>query len=174
MRAEHKELIHDYLNLERHIESIKKRMIQKEIEFNNQTFCGVTEFHPLGLKRNSFRVDDGVVRYIDLMNTYNQQIEMNNRRLHYFNHFLNSLDPHTKASLIRRYKECMCFDKIQGLGHDRIVLDEIAEIEDAISYEFNIVLSAELQRNAIQVEYTSFSQDTVENSFQAMQNLLGV
>lgn len=174
MKCEHKELIHDYLNLEKRISRIKRRMIHKEAEFNSQTFCGVTEFHPLGVRHKGFKVDDRVCGYIDLMNTYKQNIEMNKRRLKYFNQFMSRLDPHTAMSLIRRYKRSIRFDEMQDLGHDRVVLDEIVEIEDAISYEFNTELSDELQRKAIQVEYTKFSEETVEDSFQAMQELLGV
>lgn len=174
MKYEHKELIHDYLNLERYIKRINKRINKKQIEFNAQSFCGTTEFGGLEIRHRGFRVDDRVCSYVDLINTYRQNIEMNKRRLHYFNRFLTSLDQHTALSLRRRYKKVVYFGEVQELGHDEIVLDEILEIEDAISYEFSTALSNELQRDALQVEYTLFSSDTVEDSFQAMQNLLGV
>lgn len=174
MNYEQKELIHDYLNLDRRIKRIEKRMIQREVEFNTQTFSGGTVFDPLGVRHKGFKVDDRVCGYVDLMNTYKRNIAMSKRRLGYFNRFLTSLDPHTKASLIRRYQQSMRFDEMQDLGHDRIVLDEIIEIEDAISYEFGTTLSDELNRDVIQVEYTVFSEDTVEDSFQVMQSLLGV
>lgn len=174
MNNEHKELIHDYLNLARRIKRIERRMIKKEIEFNSQTFCGITEYHPLGLRHKGFKVDERVANYIDLMNTYKRNIAMNKRRMFYFKSFLNGLDPHTRVSLKRRYKQNMRFDEIQSLGHDRIVLDEIVEIEDAISYEFGTSLSGELNREILQVEYTKFSEETVEDSFEAMQKLLGV
>ena len=174
MNYEQKELIHDYLNLEKNTKKIEKRKNQKEVEFNAQTFSGGTEFHPLGVRYKGFKVDDRVVGYIDLMNTYKRNIEKNRRRLHYFNRFLKGLDPHTTASLKRRYKQVTRYDEIQELGHDEIVLDEILEIEEAISFEFNTAITNELQRKVIQVEYTHFSEETVEDSFQAMQELLGV
>lgn len=174
MNCEHKELIHDYINIDKRIKQIEYRMDQREIEFNAQSFCGGTIFHPLGVMYAGFRVDERVSTYIDLMNTYKRNIAMNKRRRYYFNNFLNGLDPHTRASLKRRYKQNMRFDEMQSIGHDRIVLDEIVEIEDAISYEFGTSLSGELNKEILQVEYTKFSEETVEDSFEAMQKLLGV
>lgn len=174
MNYEHKELIRDYLNLDKHIQRVHERMKHKELEFNAQSFCGGTVFHPLGISYKNFNIENRVCNYVDLMNTYQKQIEMNKRRSHYFNRFLSSLSPHTRVSLNRRYKKMESFEGIQELGHDEIVLDEILEIEEAIAFEFNINLSNELQRQAIQVEYTAFSDDTVEDSFEIMQSLLGV
>lgn len=175
MKQEHKELIHDYLNLDSRIKRTEKRRYQAEYSFNMQTFCGTTDFSsPLGIRHKGFRVDVRVVEHIDLMNTYKLNTKKNRRRQYHFNRFMYSLDPHTRASLERRYKQVSNYDDIQALGHDHVVLDEILEIEEAIGYEFNTSMIDDDEGDAMKVEYTRFTTDTVEDSFQAMQAMLGV
>lgn len=175
MNNEQKELIHDYLNLDRKIESIKSRVSFREFMFYEQSLCGTTDLNdPNGIRRIAFRVDSRVSDYIDSINMYERNLEANKRRQHYFNIFLSSLDPHTVISLKRRYKNGYNYEEMQSIGHDRIVLEEILEIEEAIGYQFPMILSDEMQREALRVECAPLSEDTVEDSFQTMQKLLGV
>lgn len=174
MKYEHKELIHDYLNIDRQNERIEQRIKRTQIEFHSQNIYGGTDFNPLGVRSKGFRVDSKVSDYVDNINACERNIAKNKRRKHHFSRYIKTLDQHTYSSLNRRYGHYDSLEESQELGHDEQVLDEILEIEEAISYEFDTDISSEHKKEVLQVEYTVFSDDTVEQSFEAMQELLGV
>lgn len=174
MKCEHKELIHDYLDLDGYIRKIKRRKRNTIIEFNAQSFTGKAVEDPTGLRYIAFKVDERVTNHIDLINNYNRNIEMCRRKQQYLNQFLSTLDHHTVMSLYRRYKNVAYFEDVQVMGHDEIVLDELLEIEEAIRFEFRNKRADELLNDTLEVEQASLTDDTVEDSFEAMKKLLGV
>lgn len=175
MKYEHKELIHDYLHIEKQIKRIENRMYNAEIEFYAQNFYGRTDFYdPIGVRNRGFRVETRVADYVDYIQMCERNIEKNKRRMHYFNRYISTLDRHTLSSLKRRYSNISRLDDIEVLGHDEQVLDEILEIEEAISHEFDFEKLPEFDKKMMLVEFNDLEPDTLEDSFETMLEVLGV
>ena len=175
MRYEHKELIHDYLNVDRRITRIEQRIHNAKIEFEAINYYGGTDFgDPIGVRNRSFRVETRVSEYVDYIRACERNIAKNKRRIHYFKRFTDTLDPHTYYSLKRRYGSINRLDDMQELGHDKQVLDEILEIEEAISHEFDFEKLPEHNKKMILVEFNDLKPDTLEDSFNTMLEVLGV
>lgn len=174
MEYEQKELIHDYVNLDKRIKRIEKRLEQICIEFKAQNFSGRTAFTSLGVKHISFKVDNKVSEYVDLICTCEKVIAKIKRREYHFKRYLTTLDKHTQISLKRRFRYIGDVEGIQELGHDKEVLYEILEIEEAISYEFNDPLQDEVNRDYIDIAEQELTNDTLEQSFDRITELLGV
>ena len=175
MRYEHKELIHDYLNIDRQIKRIEQRMYNAQIEFEALNYYGGTDFYdPIGVRNKSFRVESRVSSYVDYIRACERNVAKNKRRMHYFNQFTDTLDPRTLDSLERRYGYINRLDDMQGLGHDEQVLDEILEIEEAISHEFVFEKLPEHNKKMLLVESNDLEPDTLEESFDTMLEMLGV
>lgn len=175
MRYEHKELIHDYLNIDRQIKRIEQRMYNAQLEFEALNYYGGTYFYdPIGVRNKGFRVESRVGAYVDYIQACERNIEKNKRRIHYFKRFTDTLDPHTYSSLKRRYGSINRLDDIEVLGHDEQVFDEILEIEEAISHEFEFEKLPEHDKKMILVEFNDLEPDTLEDSFDTMLEVLGV
>lgn len=175
MRYEHKELIHDYLNIDRQIKRIEQRMYNAQLEFEALNYYGGTDFYdPIGVRNKGFRVDSRVSAYVDYIQACERNIQKNERRKQHFKRYTDTLDPHTYSSLKRRYGNINHFDDLEELGHDERVLDEILEIEEALSYEFKNEHLSEHDRKLIRVETNNLEPDTLEESFETMLNMLGV
>ena len=175
MRYEHKELIHDYLNVDRRITRIEQRIHNAKIEFEALNYYGGTDFYdPIGVRNRAFRVESRVCSYVDYIRACERNIAKNKRRIHYFKRFTDTLDTHTYSSLKRRYGSINRLDDMQELGHDEQVLDEILEIEEAISHEFGFEKLPEFDKKRLLVEFNDLKPDTLEDSFDTMLEVLGV
>lgn len=175
MKYEHKELIHDYLHIGKRIKRIEQRMYSAKINFGAQNYIGGTDFYsPLGVKRRVFSLENEICSYVDYLNACELNIKKNERRKKYFKHYIDTLDPHTRTSLKSRYGDISRLDEVPELGHDEQVLDEILEIEEAISHEFKNEHLSEHDRNLIRVETNNLKPDTLEESFETMLHMLGV
>ena len=175
MRYEHKELIHDYLNIDRQIKRIEQRMYNAQLEFEALNYYGGTDFYgSIGVRNRGFNVANKVAGYVDYIRACERNIAKNKRRIHYFKRFTDTLDPHTYSSLKRRYGSFYRLDDMQELGHDEQVLDEILEIEEAISHEFDFEKLPEHNKKMILVEFNDLKPDTLEDSFDTMLEVLGV
>lgn len=172
MEYEQKELIHDYLNLDRRIRRIENRLKRIRKEFKARNFSGRTAFTYLGVKHISFKVDIEVSEHIDFVYKCERIISKIERRRHHFQRYLITLDPHTYLSLKRRYRNVIQIENIEELGHDKEVLDEILEIEEAISYEFNDPLHDEVNKEYIGIAMQDFSNDNLEDSIDRIAELL--
>ena len=175
MKYEHKELIHDYLNVANRITRIEQRIHNAKIEFEALNYYGGTNFYdPIGVRNRAFRVESRVCSYVDYIRACERNIAKNKRRIHYFKRFTDTLNPHTYSSLRRRYGSFNRLDDVQELGHDKQVLDEILEIEEAISHEFDFEKLPEHNKKMILVEFNDLKPDTLEDSFDTMLEALGV
>ena len=175
MRYEHKELIHDYLNVDRRIKRIEQRIHSAKIEFEALNYYGGTDFYdPIRVRNRGFRVESRVTDYVDYIRACERNIAKNKRRIHYFKRFTDTLDHHTYSSLKRRYGSINRLDDMQELGHDEQVLDEILEIEEAISHEFDFEKLPEFDKKMLLVEFNDLKPDTLEDSFDTMLEVLGV
>ena len=174
MKYEHKELIHDYLNVANRITRIEQRMRNARIEFEALNYYGGTSYDdPVGVRNRGFRVESRVSDYVDYIQMCERNIEKNKRRIHYFKRFTDTLDLHTYSSLKRRYGSINRLDDMQEAGHDEQVLDEILEIEEAISFEFGMKDNIDYLKMK-QLENVELTDETVEDSFESMLELLEV
>lgn len=124
MKYEHKELIHDYLHIDKQNRRIEDRIYNAEVEFYAQNFYGGTDFYnPIGIKNKSFRFETKVSHYVDLIEACERNMKKNKRRQRYFKAYTDTLDPHP-LSLRIRYSDIRRLDDVQELGHDEQVLDE--------------------------------------------------
>lgn len=175
MKYEHKELIHDYLHIGKRIKRIEQRMYSAKINFGAKNYIGGTDFYsPLGVKRRAFSLENEICSYVDYLNACELNIKKNERRKKYFKHYIDTLDPHTSTSLKSRYGDISQLDEVPELGHDEQVLDEILEIEEAISHEFEFEKLPELDKKMLLVEFNDLKPDTLEDSFDTMLEVLGV
>lgn len=175
LKYEYKELIHDYLNVANRITRIEQRMHNAKIEFKALNYYGGTNYDdPIGVRSKGFRMESKVSNYVDYIQMCEKNIEKNKRRMHYFKRFTDNLDPHTYSSLKRRYGYINRLDDMQELGHDEQVLDEILEIEEAISHEFDFRELPEFDKKMLSVESNDLEPDTLEDSFETMLEVLGV
>ena len=175
MKYEHKELIHDYLNVANRITRIEQRIHNAKIEFEALNYYGGTIYDdPIGVRNRGFSVANRVIGYVDYIRACERNIAKNKRRIHYFKRFTDTLDPHTYSSLKRRYGSFYRLDDMQELGHDKQVLDEILEIEEAISHEFEFEKLPEFDKKRLLVEFNDLKPDTLEHSFDTMLEVLGV
>lgn len=174
MKYEHKELIHEYLTIDRRIKRIEERIEVARIEFEAQSYHGRMDFDVMGVFMKGFKVDTKVCNYVDSIIIRERKIMKYKRKKHYFSRYVSSLDQHTYLSLKRRYGSYWGLDEAQELGHDLQVLDEILEIEEAISHEFNIGCPQERENDMVAVEMNDLRPDTLEQSFNAMLEKIGV
>lgn len=150
-------------------------MHNAQLEFEALNYYGGTDFYdPIGVKNKGFRVESRVSAYVDYIQACERNIQKNKRRLHFFKQYTDTLDPHTYSSLKRRYGYINRLDDMQELGHDEQVLDEILEIEEAISHEFDFGVLPEFDKKMLLVEYNDLEPDTLEDSFDTMLEVLGV
>lgn len=174
MKYEHKELIHEYLTIDRRIKRIEERIEVARIEFEAQSYHGRIEYDVMGVSMRGFKVDTKVCDYVDSIIIRERKIMKYKRKKHYFSRYVSSLDQHTYLSLKRRYGSFWGLDEAQELGHDLQVLDEILEIEEAISHEYDTNTLPEHEKDMVAVELNDLNPDTLEQSFSTMLEKLGV
>ena len=94
------------------------------------------------------------------------------RKYEHFKRFRLNLDNNEYRKLLKKYTESNDVSEIVVESIDKMALDEILEIEEAVSYEFGTLIPFDLTKEIVNVE--SLNADTVEDSFQAVSALLGV
>lgn len=175
LENEQKELISDYLKLDRRIERIEWRLEKVKNEFVAQNFYGGIDYYdPIGIRSKGFNVCSRVSGYVDITTVLERNIDKNRRREYHFNRYIQSIDQRTYSSLKRRYGTFERYDDIQTLGSDNRILKEILEIEEAISHEFNEPLQDEVNREILAIQNEPLTNDTLEQSFDKITELLGV
>lgn len=176
MRVEHIELIHDYFNLDDRINRTKLRTLQLQREFDSLNYYGNIVFDTNdGVKYQGFRLDSRVINYVDSIALYNRHIMKLERRKHHFKTFTHTLDRDAYLSFERRYKYIRgSFEQVSYSKADERYLNEILEIEQAISSEFNDPLQDELNRDYIEIEQLELTNETLEESLDRITDLLGV
>lgn len=174
MNNEQKELIQSYFNIDKRIKQTEKRLERVIYEFEHANYWGGTVATSTELKNIGFKVASRVAGYVDLCNTLERQIKMLERKKVYFNRFMSTLSNDVLVSLYRRYRvNDFNIDNIQSMGSDRKVLDEILEIEEAISFQFGMKDNPDYLKMK-QLENVELTEETVEQSFDNMLELLGV
>jgi len=174
--AKYIEMIHEYLNLNKRITQKVKKIEGYKRYFHNRNYFGGMDFYdPIEIGHKGFRVDSEVAHYVDRLATMNQSLKALKRRKQYFDAYIQSLTLDVQRGLQRdfkRYDERM-FDITLTNTHRKLI-HEILEIEEAIAHEFNTDVLPEFNKDIVAVETNELTSDTLEDSFDAMINMLGV
>ena len=169
-------MIHEYMNLDKQIIRKKKKIVNIEKGFYAQNFCGRIDFDdPKGIHATGFNVKNEVTQYLDRIAKQQEGIAILRRKKAYFTAYMNSLSPVVKNSLKRDFKhDTVEMYNITLTNTHKKVVAEIAEIEEAICHEFRKELFPEYEKDIIAVETGELTNDTIEDSFKSMLNVLGV
>lgn len=170
------EMIHEYLNLNKRITQKEKKIDGYKQYFHNRNYYGGMDFYdPIQLGHKGFRVDSEVAHYVDRLATMNQSLKALKRRKQYFDTYIQNLNRDTQSGLQRDFKQYdeRMFDTTLTNTHKKII-HEILEIEEAIGHEFHKDVLPEFNKDAVAVETNELTSDTLEDSFDAMINMLGV
>lgn len=195
MNYEQKELIHSYLSIQKEIKRKEEYIKRATTEYTHQNYFSSVEFSIEGLRTRGFRMDVQVSGHVDYIRAVERNIAKLQRKLKHFNRYMATVPPNVIESLKRRYLvNHIYIDDIQTLGSDKKILDEINEIEEAIRFEFGeikvykrmqsekeIIIVAdkneepsEADFRAIVLEETVLGEETTEEAFETMSELLGV
>lgn len=129
------DLIQKYLFLAESIERAERRLHSVQRTFHAQSMHTRTETTKEGeIITVGFRQDTEVVRYLDCLADIEQNIDKNRKRKRYFDQFLHTLPPEAQIYIHRRYKRSCEETPREKL--EQVILDEINEIEEAISYQY--------------------------------------
>lgn len=173
VKIRHKEIIQDYFFLNSQINHKKALLNELHIEFYSRNFCGGTDFYdPIGIRSKGFNVESEVTYYVDNTAILEKKLKVLERKYEHFKRFRLSLDNNDYRKLLKKYTKSNDVSEIVVEAIDKIALDEILEIEEAVSYEFGTLIPFDLTKEIVNVE--SLNADTVEDSFQAVSALLGV
>lgn len=178
MRVEHIELIHDYFNLDNRINRKKQRLQQLQREFESFNYYSHTVYDVVeGFYVRGFRLESRFCDYIDSLTLYKRHIMKLECKKHHFKTFTHTLDRNTYLSFKRKYKYITGnFEQVSCSKADEKFLNEILEIEQAISFEFNDEFyeadSSEVLM--IKLEDTELTNETLEESFDLVAELLGI
>lgn len=169
-------MIHEYMNLDKKISGKIMKIRNLKIGFYSQNFHGRTDYDdPLGIQSTGFNVKNNVTQYLDRIAKQQEGIAILRRKQAYFTAYMNSLSPDVKNGLERDFKnDTVEMYNITLTNTHKKVIAEIAEIEEAICHEFNKELFPEYDKDIIALETGELSNDTIEDSFQSMLNVLGV
>lgn len=169
-------MIHEYMNLDKQIIRKKKKIANIEKGFYAQNFCGRIDFDdPKGIHATGFNVQNEVCQYVDRLEEQYKGLSILKRKKQHFQRFVDGLGIDVQRGLKRDFKHVSAGTYgITLTNTHKNVIQEIAEIEEAICYEFNTVLFPEHDKDLIAVETGELSNDTIEDSFKSMLNVLGV
>lgn len=166
------ELLHEYFQLDYKIQSKERKIEYVKRDFFAQNIYGYTNYHdPKGIFQKGFNIESKIINYLDYLAVIEKQIIILKRKNNHFKAYLATLEPNVYLSLKRRY--CIrIFDleKIQALGSDKKIINELLEIEEAISYEFKTDFEL---FNEMKIQFGSLDNETLEESFDTMLEILG-
>ena len=174
MNVDHVEIIYDYVNMDDKIKHKQQDLEYSILEYELANYHGATRFDEVeGVGYKGFKLDVQVPFYLDRQSQLSIQIKKLQRKQKYFKRYLLSLENNERVEFIKKYRvHPSQIETIHTTAIDEQALEEIIEIEEAISYEFNCEVPFDVQRDIIQIE--SLDNDAVEDSFQAVSALLGV
>lgn len=173
MRTRHKEIIQDYFFLGTQITRKKEQLNELHLEFYSRNFYGGTNYDdPMGIRAKGFNVESEVTYFSDNTSILESKIKALERKYEYFKRFRLSLDNNEYQKLLKKYTTSTNVSTITTGDIDESVLDEILEIEEAVGYEFDKLIPPDLTKEVVMAE--SLNADNMEDSFQAVAELLGV
>lgn len=131
-KEEQSDHIIKYMKLDYSIRRLQKRIDNMQSVFFDRSFHTRIEPTDLGLNVLAYRIESEVCGYVDSVSRIYKKLENKKRIRKYFNDYLNSLSPRERDYLYKRY--LMGYDLPEQEEIDNATIEEIREIEEAISY----------------------------------------
>lgn len=141
-------------------------MAMNEIDFNNKNFYAETFVEDEEMRRKAFRIEIEVVNHVSAQQDAERHITIMKFKLKHFNRFLKEISRESRRYYFLKYKEHAPHinDKL-----DRLLEEEIAEIEEAAGYHF---CNGKAEQK---INFNPFEEEgKFEDSFSKMLELLGV
>lgn len=126
--------IRAYFRIDERIAGVQERINRVRESFYGQSLLSHIQYNGLEVFSVGFNVESNVVPFVDCQKAGEQTIERLLKKKRYLNDYLNSLEPDVKAYLINRYSNEPLSRECRQADID--LLDEIYEIEDAISFMY--------------------------------------
>lgn len=129
------DLISLYFNLDDAIKNGERRI--KELREHIYDLSFYTRNEPTSegdLIVKAFRVENEVARFVDCAAEIQTRIAINHKKIRYFNEALEDMPSEVRKYAIERYKYGM--DISYQKDKERLILDEINEIEEAIQHMY--------------------------------------
>ena len=159
------ELIESYFYLNKRIIKTRKRMARRERNYREINRYPSNYIEDEDIRRVAFRVETEVINYVSAQQNAERHITIMKFKLKHFNRFLKEISRESRRYYFFKYKEHAPHinDKL-----DRLLEEEIAEIEEAVSYRFDKV------KPAPYIGLNPLEEDNFEDSFHEMLHILGV
>ena len=125
--------IKSYINLEKKIQRYKRRIIELEKSFYEQSMTTRTTGNELSIYSFSFSPDKMVIPYLDAVAALQRTIERLQKRKGYFDAYINTLNSNDQSYLYDRYRNGI---PKEPNAFDATLFEEILEINEAISYMY--------------------------------------
>ena len=159
------EVIESYFYLNKRITKTRKRMAQRERNYREINRYPSNYIEDEDIRRVAFRVETEVINHVSAQQNAERHITIMKFKLKHFNRFLKEISRESRRYYFFKYKEHAPHinDKL-----DRLLTDEVAEIEEAVRYRFDKV------KPAPYIGLNPLEEDNFEDSFHEMLHILGV
>ena len=159
------EVIESYFYLNKRITKTRKRMAQRERNYREINRYPSNYIEDEDIRRVAFRIEPEVINHVSAQQNAERHITIMKFKLKHFNRFLKEISRESRRYYFFKYKEHAPHinDKL-----DRLLEEEIAEIEEAVSYRFDKV------KPAPYIGLNPLEEDNFEDSFHEMLHILGV
>ncbi|MFI3728493.1 hypothetical protein [Vagococcus fluvialis] len=148
-------LIFKYLSLSKNISKCNKKKKRIRSYFYQQSFTPCIYYDGQSVKNISLKIDKEVVRLIDTLDMLSLIKKILQKKQYYFKSFFDNLSNDERKKIYEKYKQ-QNFRNIAYSPLDELIIDEILEIEEAISYQFDYLFEKEMNEkdsNEIEDEF---------------------
>lgn len=159
------EVIESYFYLNKRITKTRKRMAQRERNYREINRYPSNYIEDEDIRRVAFRIEPEVINHVSAQQNAERHITIMKFKLKHFNRFLKEISRESRRYYLFKYKEHApdINDKL-----DRLLEEEIAEIEEAVRYRFDKAEPAPY------IGLNPLEEDNFEDSFHEMLHILGV
>ena len=160
------EVIESYFYLNKRITKTRKRMAQRERNYREINRYPSNYIEDEDIRRVAFRIEPEVINHVSAQQDAERHITIMKFKLKHFNRFLREISRESRRYYFFKYKEHApdINDKL-----DRLLEEEIAEIEEAVGYRFFN------EEPELKISFNPFEEESsFEDSFSTMLNMLGV
>lgn len=154
-----------YFFLDKQIAETYKRIRHYETMFNSSNFYTCIQERYEDVTTVAFNIEREVVNYVTAVQQAERHIRIMAYKHRHFNRFMQALPSGEREYLISRYKHN---EEVLNERLDRLLTDEVAEIEEAVRYRFDKV------KPAPYIGLNPLEETNFEDSFHEMLHILGV
>lgn len=160
------EVIESYFYLNKRIAKTRNRMAQREQNYRQKNRYPSNYIEDEDIRRVAFKVEIEVINHVSAQQDAERHITIMKFKLKHFNRFLKEISRESRRYYFFKYREHAPHinDKL-----DRLLEEEIAEIEEAVRYRFFN------EEPELKISFNPFEEESsFEDSFSTMLNMLGV